>query len=908
MIPAFNKRIEPKRVAGLPEQVFFMGPAVIVLIVMAIIVPVIPVKIAFLVAALGVIYLVIDTFRWFDFWLIRKSMQRGEQRRRWPSFGAANRKTYVDAFPWDTFIGDHGLIHDGPSVSVAIEWSGIQDRHWDDSQRQQEHQRRVAMFRSLSDTPGLTVENHLIREHDASLADAYLVEGQRMHRDHPQPAIVADLREKLVETYRPLARSNRVLTVLTLGRPKRQGLFALLSPQAQWRARTAKDLYATLMEVVSTIETELPGARLLSSDEYQRQIQAVRDLGAVPHAVDWRHRLADQLITEKPSIKDGNLMLNCRYYRCCLVQNYPNLPLDWPLVYCELPVDVHACQIVQPKRVDDAMDKSRKQADYEAQTMSNNRGADQTISKVQDSQAFRDYVMARNLPVADNAYIVTFVADNPEHVAHFATRFKQSVHKNEGFVRDNEDLQQDLFEVRLPGAGSTTFFAREDHGDVLAATMPATTFSQGNTEHPESLRITASGQLVGFAPSRLEVPHELVVAQTGGGKDTQFGMKFLETYAAVRYDIVEMGNSYQAAVEAVGGSYCRAREQVINPLAGYEEYNSALHLRERGHGHIDSDFIRSQSDMLNPIFKGLKGDQYTRPEQAVVDATLRQLYNNPEDVSAPTLPMVLDTLKAVEVTSEAQEQARQRLTSELYEFLETETGQVFKAEDQFTISPIANALDVGGFSGELFQYYLTFMVVRLATNAMARGARSQIVLNEYGTLLQNAAEPIRWITFTIDRMGRKEWVGLTRITQGVEEIRSVDSEALSSIQNRTLLSREDNHAEIGSLLKMPQSIIRGWSQFKPPEQMDRLGYREAMVQELGDWHKLFLKFPPLLLDLMNTKGKDKQLRERAFELADDPYERIRILRELIQERDNADKEIKDGNETTTSPEDQNAYI
>lgn len=885
MISAFNKRIEPKRIAGLPEPVFFTAPLILVFVLMAVVIPVAPVKLVFLIGGFGIVFFIVDTFRWHDHMLIRKSMERGKRKRQLPSWGGSNRKTYLDGFTWLTRIGDHGLMHQGNSVSVAIEWSGIQDRHWSEAERANEHRRRVSLLRTLSDHPGLVIENHLLRAQDSGLADAYLQEGEAMHQLQPMPPIVRDIREQLVNEYRPLARSNQVITVLSMGKPERTGILDFIKPVMARRNRNAQDLYAHLLELFKHVEADFPGATLLSADDYQRSIQRVRCPDADSYDVEWRFPLADQVVTEKPEIVDECLKLNGRYFKTCLLQGYPDLPLNWTLGFLEAPVDLHACQIIMPKAVDKAMDEARKQSDYESDTLSRKRGADKSVAKIRESGGYREYVIHHNLPVADNAYIVTFSGHNAAQVKQQAATFKRAVHKEGGLIRDNTDLQLDLFDIRLPGMGRNTFFAREDHGDVLAAMMPVTSFSQGNTEHPESLRITMSGQLVGFAPSRVEVPHELVVAQTGGGKDTQFGLRFLETYPRIRYDIIEMGNSYQAAVEAVGGSYCRAREQVINPLAGYDEYEQARAMTERGHGTIDVDFIRSQSDMLTPIFKGLAGEPFTRPEEVCVNRALRLIYGKPSEQPAPTLPDVLDALQQIEISSEGQEAARDALCSELFEFLETEIGSAFKSQDQFTISPIANAIDFGGFSGELFQYYMTFMVVRLATNAMARGARSQIVLNEYRMLLQNAGDPIRWITLTLDRMGRKDWVGLTRITQGIEEIRSVDSESLSSIQNRTLLSREDSHVEIGELLQMPPSIVGAWQQFGSPDVMNKKGYREGLVQELGVWHKLFLKFPSLVLDLMNTRGEDKKLREIAFQKAKDPYERIEIFHQLKKERE-----------------------
>jgi len=161
-------------------------------------------------------------------------------------------------------------------------------------------------------------------------------------------------------------------------------------------------------------------------------------------------------------------------------------------------------------------------------------------------------------------------------------------------------------------------------------------------------------------------------------------------------------------------------------------------------------------------------------------------------------------------------------------------------------------------------------------------------------MLQEAAkEPIRWITFTLDRMGRKEWVGLTRITQGLDEIRSVDSEAISSIPNRTLLSRDDEHQSLGAVLDIPPSLVEEWKQFVKPEDPEGRKYRQALVRERGRWYSLHLEFPKLLLDLMDTSGDRKALREEAYRRARDPYERIEIYNQLVdeKERSNGSSEV-----------------
>ena len=49
-----------------------------------------------------------------------------------------------------------------------------------------------------------------------------------------------------------------------------------------------------------------------------------------------------------------------------------------------------------------------------------------------------------------------------------------------------------------------------------------------------------------------------------------------------------------------------------------------------------------------------------------------------------------------------------------------------------------------------------------------------------------------------------------------------------------------------------------------------------------------MKFPPILLDMMNTKGEHKKLRTQAYLEHSDPYARIARLKELIAEQEAKD--------------------
>jgi len=328
-IPAFNERHIPRRIKGFPEPVFFMVLSLPALIAGVVLAP-FPLWVLSLVLIVAVFMGVYHVYQWYDLWQVRTATMRGQDMKKLPSWGRQGKKAYIDGFPWISSIGEHGLVHDEGIVSLAVAWAGIQQRNWDMGEYQAEQRRRIGMIKGWSDAPGIVVENHLIRSHDSRVADAYLAEGGRMaeRMGHPLPPIVADIRQQVAERYRPLARTNRVVTVFSLGEPAKRGLLSFLKPQAGARIRSARQRYARLLAFAEHQLSNLPGGRILSFDEYQRQIQSLR--GGVPGAIDWRFNLAEQLIREKPEPEDDCMNLNGRYYRSCLVQNYPAaVPVNW---------------------------------------------------------------------------------------------------------------------------------------------------------------------------------------------------------------------------------------------------------------------------------------------------------------------------------------------------------------------------------------------------------------------------------------------------------------------------------------------------------------------------------------------------------------------------------------------------
>lgn len=906
-IPSFDPRIAQARTLGVPNTTAMYLLGGFVFLCLGVVIPAILLKSTFIALSVACLYLAKDDFDHRQNWLVQQALDSGIVMKKRPTFSASDDRTYAREHCWYTKVGDHGIAHKHNEVSIAFTWLGYNNRYSDNDDLNRELNKKVSILKRLGQFKGrVCTEHHFIREKSTDRVDEYLEYQNQINPDCP--AIVRKIVSDHADNCRQKARTNRLLVVLNIRGPS-PSVWRNLFTRNQGSAKNWKNLVSEGLSIFSTIKTEYPGSLLLSNDEFIEQIQIIRSPETTYDTdnIDDRFDLSEQLVSKKPIIEDNCLKLDDWYYKVCVIQNYPDMPINWFLMFCEASIYTHISQIILPKDTDKVLDKSTVDDQNEAISSSETRGVNRLITKIRNASEFRKYVSNRNLPTADNAYIVTFASRDKSQVNVYRDKLANGIMSNGGLLRDDNDLQLAMFQFRLPGQGSYTPFKRLDHAETIATMMPFTTFSKGSDE-PEVLRLSTSNEPVTYSPSTLEVAHELTSGETGGGKDTQYGMKIIESYKTVRYDIVELGNSYQGLIEAIGGRYCSAKEQIINPLAPYSEVESAKRLEASGEPNLYANFLLIQSNILLPIFHGFSAKEYSRAEEVIVGRVLKSIYSHPiAGQEAPLLPDLLKAFDHVEVTSDQQKIAIEKLKAELFEFLETPTGQCFRQGDQYSISSVANAIDFFGLEGSMFHFFLSFVCTRLAQNAMSSGSRNQIILNEYKVLYESAPEVVRHITITIDRMGRKDWVGLTRISQGVREIEAVDSETIDSIHGKTLLSRKTKHYEIGQLLKVPLPAIAEWESFHSPD--EKKPFREAFVYERGQWHKLFLQFPPLLLDLMNTDGKTKGIRNKVYRETNDPFKRIELFNQYInaeklkKEKPNASKTSngKRGNYSINDP-------
>ena len=774
--------------------------------------------------------------------------------------------SYHRHYTWSHPITSSVIAHTDGAVSVMVVWDGLDSELLTDTQRQQQFFNLYQLLNRFE--RGYVAEFHLWREYDDSLAHAYLAQGKAMERGE---SFAAPLRQDMAEHLGNMAMSNRVALVVTK-RPAYRPFFAKKALLNQSKDALALETY------VQGLLRYFPGARIASVDEYGARVQqsfyrpaylANRNV-----TLDRRYALREQWVREKPTLNGSSLLCDDVHTKVLFLYMYPDAIPAWFTGMAAVQCPMHIVHIVEAVDTKAAMRKSESESDL-AEGLMSRRGRDYSAKGLNDLAAFRQFVADNNLGIYKNAYLI-HLHGTESQVMSAADSISDWIETNGGQVRGADYLQLPYFRVGQPGQGYRSPMLRPDDQMQVADMLPVQVFDQGDM-NPESLRIGAAGQLVGFNYSNLKLSHGVTSAKTGSGKGVDKVATILETYPfGIDWYIAEIGESYRWIVEGFGGAYNKVdpNETVINPLPPY-----AMASHDTGSLPLDAIVAGSTVQALAFILADGKTSLDVHQEAAAQTA-LQLLYAIPGETEAPTLDKLLVELQdTANFGSEPQLQAAKAMASNLDSFLHTTEGRLFTRQDNLILSEGITGVDlkdVDKASPKLLQFYLVFLSLRYSHLAFARRRPARVLLDELHKFVRVAPEVMGRLISELARMGRKDAGAIDLVTQGIREIDAIESEVLNSMSLRSLLYREDEHDEIAKRLNMPTGAMDVWRGYPFPMEFD---WRPAM-RSVGDrYFNLHLSFPQRVLDLANTDPAILDLKASIGMQTQDPLERLQRLSE-----------------------------
>ncbi len=875
---AFNRRFQPKELFGIPLYVAVGGGGALVFGVFSLLLPTV-LKLVTVPLTLAALSVAAVATRLGDDLPLASLIWRGrrvEPGRRTTEVPQVARRRYADLYTWSHPYGEYVIAHADGAVSIMIEWSGIDGEMLTDTERAQRFADLYTLLGSIG--TGCCAEFHLWREADASLADEYLARNADIARGR---GLAVPIREAMAAHLGPYGMSNEVALVLTR-LPGRQDWLTTVMEIFGLGARRRLVNQAThaeaLVQRARILTAKLPGARVVDTATYLARVVQSHDRDAFARGARWRCEprmdLAEQLLREAPRLEGRRVRVGGALTKVLYVYLYPDAAPAWFIGMAALPIPMHVCQVVMPVDTKQSLRASERASDLAEGSMGR-RGRSVARQTLLDLAGFQGFVTSNGLSIYKNAYLVHLHGDADE-LDEQERVLTDWIESGGGQVRAADYAQLPYFRAGQPGQGYRAPILRTDHTWQIAHMAPVQVYRQGE-RNPESLRLGASGTLIGFGLSTQSVPHSFTVAITGGGKGVEKVATIAETYPfGIDWYIAEIGGSYKWVVEGFDGVYSKIdpMSTVVNPLPPFSvaDANATYPLN----AVVAGGTVNALSFLL------LDGEMELSAHQtAAAQAALQRLYAIPDATRpAPTLPDFLARLEdcADELESEPQRHAARAMAHNLSSFLDTTEGRVFANDDNLVLSEGITGVDlkeVDRASPKLLKFYLVFLALRFNHLAFARRNPARVLLDEMHKFVAIAPQVMGRLIAELARMGRKDAAAIDLVTQGITEIDVIEAEILNSMPLRTLLYRSDGWEEIAGRIAMPAGPLSIWKSFPYPL---ALPYRPAIKSVGQDYYNLHGTFPKIVLDLAATSPRDLDLKDDIGARITDPLERLRAFR------------------------------
>jgi len=465
-------------------------------------------------------------------------------------------------------------------------------------------------------------------------------------------------------------------------------------------------------------------------------------------------------------IKIGNM-----YYRTLYVSGYPRfVGANWlaPLINFNHSLDISFYYYpVEAKGVTD--DLKRKIAEMEA-TMQTDLEAGKVPNPVvkialEDAKDLQEQLVKGTERFFQFSFYVTVSALSLEELTSITKQVEATLGSLLAISKHATLQQEQAFQTTLPLFTDKLLVTRNMDTTSLATTFPFTSSEltanegvlYGINEH--------NGSLVIFDRFTLENANSVVFAKSGAGKSY---LVKLEAIRSLMFDteiiVIDPEEEYKVLTTAIGGEYINFSYEAgtrINPfdLSGvYQEGENELGLK-----------ILS----LHSLFRIILGN-LTNTEDAILDRALIATYKlkgiTPEPTTQKNPPPLMSDLYNV-LLNFAENEAK-GMAERLERFIKGSLAGIF---DQPSTVDIKNTFTVFGIRDleDELRPIAMFIILDYIWSKIKRDKRKRLLIVDEAWYLMKNPDSASFI-YAIAKRARKYYLGLTTITQDVEDFLATD--------------------------------------------------------------------------------------------------------------------------------------
>lgn len=459
------------------------------------------------------------------------------------------------------------------------------------------------------------------------------------------------------------------------------------------------------------------------------------------------------------------------YYRTLFVSGYPRfVGANWlaPVINFDHTLDIAFYYYpVEAKGILD--DLRHKIAEMEATVdtdLDKGRVVDPAVRiALEDAQALQEQLVAGIERFFQFSFYITIPADNLDEL-NSVTKQVESTLGSLLIVTKHATLQQEMaFQTTLPTFTDKLLVTRNMDTTSLATTFPFTSSEltanegilYGINEH--------NGSLVIFDRFTLENANSVIFAKSGAGKSYLTKLEVLRSLMlGTEIIIIDPENEYETLCDAIGGEYIHFSanaESKINPfdLSGvYEEGENELGLK-----------ILS----LHSLFRIILGNM-TSTEDAVLDRALITTYKlkgiTPDPVTQNRQPPILEDLYEV-LLNTAEPEAR-TMAERIEKFIKGSLSGIFDQDSTINIKNTFTVFSIRDMEDELRPIGM-FIILDYIWTKIKKDRKKRILVVDEAWYMMKHPDSASFI-YSIAKRARKYFLGLTTVTQDVEDFLATD--------------------------------------------------------------------------------------------------------------------------------------
>jgi type IV secretory pathway VirB4 component len=460
------------------------------------------------------------------------------------------------------------------------------------------------------------------------------------------------------------------------------------------------------------------------------------------------------------------LKIGNKYFRTLFIAGYPRfVTADWlgPLINFDHSLDI--AMYIYPVEGKSVLDNlRRKMAEMEAEIQTDvERGRlidPNTQAKLEDARSLQEQLVKGSERFFQFGLYVTIPANSLEELNKVAKEVASTLGSLLIIAKHATLQMEDGFKTTIPTCVDKLMITRNMDTTSLATTFPFTSSEltanegvlYGINEHNDSLII--------FDRFSLENANSVIFAKSGAGKSYLVKLEALRSLMfGTEIIAIDPESEYKTLAEAVGGEYISfgfQSQAKINPFdlsAIYEEGENELGLK-----------IIS----LHSLFKVIMG-QLSASQEALLDRALVLTYKMKGITSDPATqknepPLMEDLYKALIGMEEPE---ARNLADRIEKFVKGSFVGIF---DQHSNVDIKNPFTVFSIKEleEALRPIAMFIILDYIWTKIKRDMKKRILIIDEAWYLMKYPDSANFI-YSIAKRARKYYLGLTTITQDVED-------------------------------------------------------------------------------------------------------------------------------------------